>query len=250
MLVVIPPFLMCSLWHKTCQWYTSLLAWVPHLYTFQGLPGSIISLMSGIVTASCIPVPGQGLWRSVFVSLTSPEFRELLVHLELAVLVVVEQNLLLVVWTHHIRHTVSWQTHTHMGFFYWSSFILSSFTLYTLTMFILYKAVLCSHPREAQGACLAELNISTKLNLGNILYGCLIKVTTNSGLNVYQPKSKKCYTDTVKCFEAQLITSTSRHVCVLRVMIHFGFSLQNTLSYTCIIIKLVSATSIKHSLNL
>jgi len=53
------------------------------------------------------------------------------------------------------------------------------------------KPVLSSHLKEAQnGGCLAEVNISTKLKFGNILYGCsrqvgcLIRVTANSGLSV------------------------------------------------------------------
>jgi len=42
----------------------------------------------------------------------------------------------------------------------------------------------------SSGGCLVEVNISTKLKFGNILYGCvrqvgcLIEVTANSGFNV------------------------------------------------------------------
>jgi len=59
------------------------------------------------------------------------------------------------------------------------------------------KLVLSSHPMEAQkwhlkgGGCLMEVNIRTKLKLGNIVYGCLrqvgclIEVTANTGLTVF-----------------------------------------------------------------
>jgi len=58
--------------------------------------------------------------------------------------------------------------------------------------------VISSHQREAQkwpltaGGCLMEVNIRTKLKFDNILYGCLrqvgclIEVTANTGLTVYQ----------------------------------------------------------------
>jgi len=58
------------------------------------------------------------------------------------------------------------------------------------------KPVLSSHPRKARkwllkaGGCLMEVNISTKLKFGNILFvclrqvGCLIQVIATSGLTV------------------------------------------------------------------
>jgi len=62
-------------------------------------------------------------------------------------------------------------------------------------MLITVKPVLNSHTREAQksgclSGCLKEVNISTKLKFGNILFGCLrqvgglIEVTANTGLTV------------------------------------------------------------------
>ena len=67
-------------------------------------------------------------------------------------------------------------------------------TKYTKNNLCTVKPVFSSHTREAQkwllkaGGCLTEVNISTKLMIGNSLFGflrqvgCLIEVTANTGL--------------------------------------------------------------------
>ena len=51
------------------------------------------------------------------------------------------------------------------------------------------KPLFSSHPRGCTKSGLAEVNIGTKskkLKFGNILFGCLIKVTVKSGLTVLE----------------------------------------------------------------
>jgi len=204
----------------------SVLAWVPHLYTFQGLPGSIISLVSGIVTASCIPVPGQALWRPVVYQYQVRHCDGQLYTSTRSGIVmasVCEPYLSRVSWTPrppwtgstcrcrtessscrldapHTSHCLLTNTHTY-GLFLLVIFY--SKLIYIVHAYYVYIIQSCvKQPPKGSTRCLlsgGEYQYK-KLKLGNILYGCLIKVTTNSGLNVYQPKCKKCYTDTVKMF--------------------------------------------------
>jgi len=58
--------------------------------------------------------------------------------------------------------------------------------------YLLYSQICVKQPPKGStkigcfkaGGCIMEVNISTKLKFGNILFGCFIEVTANSGLTV------------------------------------------------------------------